>query len=86
VDKSVNAGNNLSKGAEGHQAYNRCLNNIVDLVLVLENLPGVVLIGFVSERDTFFLGVYALDINIDFVAKMEQFAGGLSLPQESSVI
>lgn len=57
VNKSVNAGNDLRKSAEGHKAYDLDVRGIADLILVVENEPRIGILGLVSERDSALLAV-----------------------------
>ena len=87
MDQTVRAGHDLSKCAEGREAddLDRC--NVADVVLVLEDVPGVHLIGLVAERDLAGLAVEVLDVNVDDIADLDDLGRMLdALPGQLGVV
>ena len=75
VNKSVNAGNDLRKSAEGHKAYDLDVRGIADLILVVENEPRIGILGLVSERDSALLAVDRLYEHLDNIADLDDLGG-----------
>ena len=75
VDQTVRAGDDLGESAEGHHADDSAGNHVADVVLVDEQVPGIGLLGLVSERNALFLTVEALDIHSDGVAHGNNLGG-----------
>ena len=77
MDQAVHAGDDLSKGAEGHQLDNLDGGHVAHLELVQEQVPGVGLSGLVAQRNLLLLGVKADDIDVDLVAHLDNLGGVL---------
>ena len=52
VDETVNAGDDLCECTEGHHGNDGYGSNVVYVVLIGEELPGVGIFGLVAERDS----------------------------------
>ena len=63
VDEAVNARNDLSECAEGHELDDLDLDDVADLELVGEQRPGVVRFGLVAEGDLALFGIERDDLN-----------------------
>ena len=77
MDKTVNAGDDLCKCAELENGNDLSVNYVANVVLFGEDLPRIVFLGLVAQRDTLFLGVYGLDVNFDRIAYVKQLGGSL---------
>ena len=77
MDKTVNAGDNLCKCAEGCDAYDSNVNNIAFAVLCNKLVPGVVLFLLAAELNSLLLGVEALYIYRELVADLNDLSGVL---------
>ena len=75
MDQAVHTGNDLSKGAEGHQLDDLHLDHIANLVLVQENVPGVGLGGLVAQGDLLLLGIVGDDKDLDLVTHLDHLGG-----------
>ena len=75
MDQSVNTGQDLGKGAEGHELDNLDGSNTADLVLCGELSPGVAVGILVAQGDLALLAVEVDDVNVNLVAHGDDFGG-----------
>ena len=75
MDKSVNAGQDLCKSAEGHELDDGNGGNAAHLVLVGESSPGVGIGVLVAQGDLALLLVEVDDVDINLVAHGEDLGG-----------
>ena len=68
VDKTVNAGNNLSKCSERHERCNLYGYTVADVVLCSEERPGVCFLCLVTEGNSALFTVEALDEYVKRIA------------------
>ena len=71
VDEAVNARDDLSESAEGHELDDLDLGNVADLELVVEQGPGVGRFGLVAEGDLALFGIESDDVDVDLVADLD---------------
>ena len=75
VDKTVNAGDDVRKSAEGSHADNFNLRGGTDGIISLEDFPGVVLFLFVAEADFLVLLVNVLYEYLKGIADLNNVGG-----------
>ena len=77
VDQAVHTGDDLSESTEGSGRNDLDFDHVADLVIPLEDLPGIVLGFLVAQRNFLLLGVDVLDVDFDHVAHMNDLFGAL---------
>ena len=75
VDKSVDLGNDLSECSEGSDAYYGNVCNVADSELIVEDLPGVGVLGLAAERDALLFNVERLNEYFDRIANLNYLRG-----------
>ena len=81
VDKAVDSGDNLREGAEiGDRDY-LSLDNLPELVISLEDIPGIVRLLLVNQRDLAGFVVDILDGDLDVIAYGDDFGGVSDSPR-----
>ena len=75
MDKTVDAGDDPCKCAEGGETDDLSLDHAAYGIILPEDLPGIVLVSSVAERDLLILSVESLDVNVNFLTDAEYFGG-----------
>ena len=78
MDQTVNTGQDLGKGAEGHQLDDLGFHHVAHAVLAHKLVPGIHLVSLVAQRDLVLLGIEGDDVNVDFVTNLHNIGGSLN--------
>ena len=79
MDKTVNAGDDVSECAEGGQTYDLSLNDCALGIISLKDLPRIVVGVLEAERDLLGLLVDILNIYLNGIANVHDLAGMLDM-------
>jgi len=77
VDQAIHTGNDLGKGAEGHQLHDANVGNVAHLIGLHELIPGVAGVILHAQRDLALLGIEGDDIHIQRIADGNDLGGVL---------